>query len=956
MRHGLARTRFGRSLSALGVAALALSVAPAASGQCQLQKLVDDAGFTGDQFGDSVAVSGDWMFVGASRDDTPQDSGAVHVYRFEGTMWTPFEILKASDRSSNDLFGWSVDLDVDAPEGPVAVVGAYLSDDPVENGGKAYVYRFYTAPGESEPRWHEEAQLTSAFADPGAQLGRTVAIDDEWIVAGVERGDMPDGGGGEVIDAGWAEVWQRQAGVWTNRGRLVHPAPQQSDRTGTSVDVDATTRFGPTIVVGSTLDETDTGPANAGSVLVFRYDGADWGIVDILSDFEAGVSDGLGISVAISDDVVVAGAWLADFAGTDVGAVLAFRDFGSGWQEWTLVPAVSATGDQFGRTVAITDDPSEVAIPGDKLVVIGATGVDAGASGGGGAFLFGYDSAANFWSPREPLLALDAGPGDSMGNAVSIDGTNVVVGARSVDGDSGPNSGAAYTFEPTGIACTDCDGDFVADFLQWMADPSLDCDGDEILDVCQISVDSTAPGGPWYCIEDCDPDCNNNGVPDLCDIANGTSTDDDIDGIPDECQDCNGNGFSDIYEITVLGLPDCNGNLYPDECDIAEAIEEDCDANLIPDACQIAELDGDGDPTTWGDCDGNGILDACEDCDGNGVADICDIGGVPDYPGPFLDDLDGNGVPDTCEDCDGDGVIDLIQIISADVGGLPDLDCDDDLVLDVCQIAADSPAPGGPWFCVTGCDPDCNVNGILDWCETEDGSVPDENGNNIPDSCEDCNQNGVPDSIDVLEAGADCDGDGVPDECQISFMQGEGFFCVFQCDPDCNENGIPDACDISGGMPDIDGNGVPDECDPDCDGNGEPDAFQIQQQPLLDLDGNGVLDICQPDCDGDAVADFIEILQGAPDCNENGVPDSCDIDSGGSSDSDGDGIPDECEDQPGTDGDATGDGVVGFADLLIVLGTFGACPAPPEDCSADFDQNGSVDFADLLVVLGNWTE
>ena len=31
-------------------------------------------------------------------------------------------------------------------------------------------------------------------------------------------------------------------------------------------------------------------------------------------------------------------------------------------------------------------------------------------------------------------------------------------------------------------------------------------------------------------------DCNKNAVPDDCDIADGTSADEDGDGIPDECQ------------------------------------------------------------------------------------------------------------------------------------------------------------------------------------------------------------------------------------------------------------------------------------------------------------------------------------------------------------------------------------------------------------------------------------
>ncbi|MCH8253710.1 MAG: collagen-like protein [Planctomycetes bacterium] len=52
----------------------------------------------------------------------------------------------------------------------------------------------------------------------------------------------------------------------------------------------------------------------------------------------------------------------------------------------------------------------------------------------------------------------------------------------------------------------------------------VDCNANNIPDVCEISSDSDAPGGPFFCQPDCigcpdecDPDCNDNGIPDACD-------------------------------------------------------------------------------------------------------------------------------------------------------------------------------------------------------------------------------------------------------------------------------------------------------------------------------------------------------------------------------------------------------------------------------------------------------
>jgi subtilisin family serine protease len=52
-------------------------------------------------------------------------------------------------------------------------------------------------------------------------------------------------------------------------------------------------------------------------------------------------------------------------------------------------------------------------------------------------------------------------------------------------------------------------------------------------------------------------DCNDNGVPDPIELANGDAT------------DCNGNGVLDVCDIADGTSEDCNENLMPDECDIA---------------------------------------------------------------------------------------------------------------------------------------------------------------------------------------------------------------------------------------------------------------------------------------------------------------------------------------------------------------------------------------------------
>jgi hypothetical protein len=133
------------------------------------------------------------------------------------------------------------------------------------------------------------------------------------------------------------------------------------------------------------------------------------------------------------------------------------------------------------------------------------------------------------------------------------------------------------------------------------------------------------------------PDCNNNGVPDWCDIyLYCTSRDTDDSATPDECDiadgllpDCNGNGLADGADIwgyedpcgNYFGgnIPDCNNNGIPDDCDT------DCNSNGVPDDCDIRD-------NSSHDCNGNWIPDECDladgtsqDCNGNGISDECDL-------------------------------------------------------------------------------------------------------------------------------------------------------------------------------------------------------------------------------------------------------------------------------------------------------------------------------------------
>lgn len=208
-------------------------------------------------------------------------------------------------------------------------------------------------------------------------------------------------------------------------------------------------------------------------------------------------------------------------------------------------------------------------------------------------------------------------------------------------------------------------------------------------------------------------DCNQNEIPDSCDIASGYL-------------DCNSNGELDVCEIDQGLVPDCNSNGIIDDCEYSSSV--DCNLNGILDDCDVSLGVSD-------DCNGNAIPDECEeDCDGNGVADECDL---------LTNDCNSNGLVDTCEilsgsvaDCNQNNVPD-----SCDFLNVPD--CNSNGILDECDI-------------VLGISLDCDFNLIPDECDLAGGAA-DANGNGVPDVCEsspfirgECNEDGAVDIGDSV--------------------------------------------------------------------------------------------------------------------------------------------------------------------------------------------------------------
>ena len=362
-----------------------------------------------DQFGASVAISGDYVIVGAPReasnsitDPTNNDAsyaGAAYIFKTSdsGQTWTQTAYLKASSISIFDQFGYSV-----AISGDYAIVGARTEDsnsitDPTNNDasdpGAAYIFKRDSG----AETWTQTAYLKASNIDEnnqyGDQFGFSVAISGDYAIVGANQEDsnsITDPSNNDASNAGAAYIFKRNSGAetWVQKAYL--------------------------------KKESNIGNNNL-----------------------------FGRSVEMSGDYAIVGANGED---SYAGAAYIFKTSDSG-ETWTqkvyLKPSnISSynTYTYFGTSVAISGDNA----------IVGASNEDSTNNNSGAAYIFKTSDSGETWTQKVYLKASPIGS-DYFGGSVAISGDNTIVGAtyeasnsiNDPNNNSAAASGAAYIFKST---------------------------------------------------------------------------------------------------------------------------------------------------------------------------------------------------------------------------------------------------------------------------------------------------------------------------------------------------------------------------------------------------------------------------------------------------------------------------------------------------------------------------
>jgi len=255
----------------------------------------------GDNFGESVAISGNYAIVGARLEDDAGGAASGKAYIFDVTTGNLVHTLdnpNVFSTSLNDTFGEAVSI-----SGNYAIVGASLEDDSSGiSSGKAYIFDVTT--GNLVHQLDNPNAFSTSFADG---FGGSVSISGNYAIVGAYAEDDAGGSG-----SGKAYIFD------VTTGNLLHTLDNP-----TAFGTSASDEFGYAVaisgnyaIVGAYAEDDATG-ANSGKAYIF--DVTTGNLVATLDNPNAyipiaGLNDQFGRSVSISGNYAIVGAQYEDDA------------------------------------------------------------------------------------------------------------------------------------------------------------------------------------------------------------------------------------------------------------------------------------------------------------------------------------------------------------------------------------------------------------------------------------------------------------------------------------------------------------------------------------------------------------------------------------------------------------------------------------------------------------------
>ena len=394
---------------------------PARADWQEQDKLLASDGASYNLFGGCVSVSGDYVIVGAPEADGNEvASGSAYIFKRDGMTWTEQAKLAASDGEGGDYFGFAVSI-----SGAYAIVGAYGDDDEGSRTGSAYIFK------REGTSWLQQDKLTASDGAAIHEFGSSVSISGDYAIVGAPYAD------GNEVASGSAYIFKREGITWTQQAKLtasdgvsgdwfgiggdqggsvsisadyaIVGAPGDDDNSGsayifekpgsgwvnatetaklTASDANADDRFGNSVSISADYATVgavfgDGSEIDSGSAYIFKREGITWIQQAKLTASDGEENDGFGLSVSVSGEYAIVGAFQNDANGADSGSAYIFKRDSTSWAEQVkLTASDGAAWDYFGNSVSISAD----------YAIVGAVFGDGNEVDSGSAYVFAYEA------------------------------------------------------------------------------------------------------------------------------------------------------------------------------------------------------------------------------------------------------------------------------------------------------------------------------------------------------------------------------------------------------------------------------------------------------------------------------------------------------------------------------------------------------------------------------------
>ncbi len=365
--------------------------------------VADPEGKSGDDFGYSVSISGDYAIVGAYNDDEGgfTDSGSATLFKRNITThaWELQGKFVNENQASLDNFGYDVSI-----SGDYAIVGAFKDDENGKtNNGSATIFKRNTMTN----IWESQGKLLNDNPQNGDWFGYSVSISGDYAIVGARYDDE-----GGFTDSGSATIFKRNTitNDWESQGTLINYMPQNLDYFGYDVSISEDYA-----IVGAYYDDED-GFTDSGSATIFKRNTItnDWEFQVKLLNVNPQSGDWFGTAVSISGDYAIIGANGDDeggFSNNGSATIFKINTINNTWQyHGKLLNPIPQNDDYFGYAVSVSGDYAMVGAPFDE---------EDGFTNNGSATIF--KTYGNYWRKIEKVYDENGQDNMNAGVSVSID-------------------------------------------------------------------------------------------------------------------------------------------------------------------------------------------------------------------------------------------------------------------------------------------------------------------------------------------------------------------------------------------------------------------------------------------------------------------------------------------------------------------------------------------------------